>query len=91
MEEAWKKFKKDFNITKASKRVLLDWGVPDMYYSQMRATMNRNTTCKEISPYAQELFRDKREAFQAPTGSICFRPFKTEPTTAPHRLGNWSS
>ena len=52
MEEAWKKFKKDFNVTKASKRVLLDWGVPNTYYTQMRATMNRNTTCEEISPNA---------------------------------------
>ena len=56
--------------------------------------MNRNTTCEEIPPYAQEFFRvflEKRAVFQAPTGSICFRPLKTEPTTAPHRLGNWLS
>ena len=94
VEEAWKKFKKDFNVTKASKRVLLDWGVPDSYYTLARATMNRNTTCEDISPYAQEFFKvflDKRGAFQAPTGSICFRPFVTEPSTAPPRLGNWSS
>ena len=94
MEEARKKFKKDFNITKASKRVLLDWGIPDTYYTQLRAMMNRNTTCEEISPYAQEFFRvflNKRGTFQAPTGSICFRPFMTEPSKAPLRLGNWSS
>ena len=56
--------------------------------------MNRNTTCEEISPYAQEFFRvflDKRGTFQAPTGSICFRSFMTDPSTAPLRLGNWSS
>ena len=44
--------------------------------------MNRNITCEEISLYAQEFFRvflEKRAAFQVPTGSICFRPFKTDP------------
>ena len=53
VESAWKKFKSDFHVTKASKRVLLDWGPSDLYYQNQRATMHRNIACKDLSPYTK--------------------------------------
>ena len=56
VEAAWKKFKQDFHVSKASKRVLLDWEFPDLYYQNQRATMHRNTPCEDLSPYAKQFF-----------------------------------
>ena len=33
VQTAWKNFKKDFHVSKASMRVLLNWGPIDLYYT----------------------------------------------------------
>ena len=33
---AWKNFKKEFSVSMASMRVLLDWGPTDLYYTNQR-------------------------------------------------------
>ena len=38
VQTAWKNFKKQFSISKASMRVLLDWGPTDLYYTNQRQT-----------------------------------------------------
>ena len=90
VEAAWKKFKQDFHVSKASKRVLLDWGLPDLYYQNQRATMHRNTPCEDLSPYAKQFFTvflQKRLQFLPPTGAMYYRAFKDNPIT----FGTWPS
>ena len=48
---AWKNFKKEFSVSKASMRVLLNWGPTDLYYTNQRQTQHRNTPCEDLSPY----------------------------------------
>ena len=38
VQTAWKNFKKQFSISKASMRVLLNWGPTDLYYTNQRQT-----------------------------------------------------
>ena len=37
---AWKNFKRDFQINKASMIMLLDWGPTDLYYTNQRQTQH---------------------------------------------------
>ena len=43
---AWKNFKKEFSVSKASTRMLLNWGPTDLYYTNQRQTQHRNTLVK---------------------------------------------
>lgn len=86
----WKQFKKEYHVTKASKRVLLEWGVPDFYYANAKATMHRNSTCEEISPYAKEFLRvflEERKKFKPSTAHVYTRFFTRKP---PMMLTPWS-
>ena len=90
VDSAWKKFKQDFHVSKASKRVLLEWGPPDLYYTNQRATMYRNTPCEDLSPFAKQFFTvflTQRSRFVPPTGAMFFRAFKDTPLS----FGNWPS
>ena len=40
VQTAWKNFKKDFHINKASMWVLLDWGPIDLYYTNQKQTQH---------------------------------------------------
>ena len=53
---AWTKFKREYHVSKASMRVLLDKGIPDQYYKNQRQTMHRNIPCEDMSPYAKQSF-----------------------------------
>lgn len=87
---AWKKFKKDYRMTKASMRALLGWGVPEKYYKDQRATMHRNSTCQELSPYAKQFFRvflRVRQSFMPSTTILNTRIFIRR---TPMPLRSWS-
>ena len=76
---AWKNFKKEFSVSKASMHVLLDWGPTDSYYTNQRQTQHRNTPCEDLSPYAKQFFTvflEQREQFTLPDGKFYFSAFK---------------
>lgn len=78
-EAAWKQFKKDYHVTKASMRVLLEWGIPDVYWGQQKATMHRYTSCEDLSPYAKQFFRvflDVRSRFKPSNAQVHVRKFQ---------------
>ena len=84
VQTAWKNFKKEFSITKASMRVLLDWGPTDLYYTNQRQTQHRNTPCEDLSPYAKQFFTvflEQREQFTRPDGEFYFSTFKSNSLT----------
>ncbi|KAG0573035.1 hypothetical protein KC19_VG143100 [Ceratodon purpureus] len=86
---AWKHFKKAYHVSKESKHVLLDWGIPDSYWTNSRATQYRNQYAKDLSPYAVEFFRNflqVRDGFQSPSAQMWFLPFMGEPRLA---FGSW--
>ncbi|KAG0597317.1 hypothetical protein M758_UG327900, partial [Ceratodon purpureus] len=88
---AWKHFKKTYYVSKESKHVLLDWGIPDSYWTNSRATQFRNKSAKDLSPYAVEFFKTflkVRHAFQCPSAEMWFLPFIREPRLA---FGSWPS
>ncbi|KAG0594496.1 hypothetical protein M758_UG082500 [Ceratodon purpureus] len=77
---AWKQFKKTYFVSKESKHVLLDWGIPDSYWTNSRATQFRNKSAKDLSPYAVEFFKTFLKMW--------FLPFIREPRLA---FGSWPS
>ena len=84
VQTAWKNFKKQFSITKASMRVLLDWGSTDLYYTNQRQIQHRNTACEDLSPYAKQFFTvflEQREQFTPPDGEFYFSAFKSNSLT----------
>lgn len=90
-EPAWKKFKADYWVSKESKHVLLDWAIPDSFWTNARATMHRNTPTEDLSPYAIQFFRtflDVRSKFVQPQANMFFRPFNRGSTLS---LGTWPS
>ncbi|KAG0504380.1 hypothetical protein KC19_N037900 [Ceratodon purpureus] len=88
---AWKQFKKTYFVSKESKHVLLDWGIPDSYWTNSRATQFRNKSAKDLSPYAVEFFKTflkVRHAFKCPSAEMWFLPFIREPRLS---FGSWPS
>ena len=84
VQTAWKNFKKQFSISKASMHVLLDWGPTDLYYTNQRQTQHRNTPCEDLSPYAKQFFTvflERREQFTPPDGEFYFSAFKSNSLT----------
>ena len=80
VQTAWKNFKKQFSISKASMCVFLDWGPTDLYYTNQRQTQHRNTPCEDLSPYAKQFFTvflKRREQFTPPDGEFYFSAFKS--------------
>ena len=80
VQTAWKNFKKQFSITKASMRMLLDWGPTDLYYTNQRQIQHRNTPCEDLSPYTKQFFTvflEQREQFTPPDGEFYFSAFKS--------------
>ena len=79
VQTAWKNFKKQFSISKASMRVLLDWGPTALYYTNQRQTQHRNTPCEDLLPYAKQFFTvflEQCEQFTPPDGEFYFSAFK---------------
>ena len=92
---AWKNFKKESSISKASMHVLLDWGPTDLYYTNQRQTQHRNIPCEDLSPYAKQFFTivlEQRERFTPPDGEFYFSAFKSNSLTFSSFVSNsWST
>ena len=54
--EAWKNFKKKYDITKATKMLLL-MAPKEEFFSQVKRQSNKNKKCRKLSPYAAEFFK----------------------------------
>ena len=91
---AWKNFKKEFFVSKASMRVLLNWGPTDLYYTNQRQTLHQNTPCEDLLPYAKQffiVFLEQRERFQLLLGEFYFSAFKLNLLTfGSFVLDSWS-
>ena len=77
---AWKNFKKEFFVSKASMRLLLDWGPIDLYYTNQRQIQHRNIPYEDMSPYVKQFFTvflEQRERFNPPDGEFYFSAFKS--------------
>ena len=55
-EDRWKQFKVDYNVTRASMRVLLEAPGED-YFVAAKAVSNKNKSIEELSPYAKQFFK----------------------------------
>ena len=92
---AWKNFKTEFSVNKASMRVLLDWGPTDLYYTNQRQTQHRNTPCEDLSPYAKQFFTvflKQCEQFTPSDGEFYFSAFKSNLLTFSSFVSNlWST
>ena len=80
VQTAWKNFKKEFFVSKASMHVLLDWGPTDLYYTNQRQTQHQNTPCEDLLPYAKQfftIFLEQRERFQPLEGEFYFSAFNS--------------
>ena len=95
VQTAWKNFKKQFSISKASMHVLLDWGPTDLYYTNQRQTQHRNTPCEDLSPYAKQFFTvflEQCEQFISPDGEFYFSAFKSNSLTSSSFMSDsWST
>ncbi|CAA9590696.1 hypothetical protein AVDCRST_MAG81-5244 [uncultured Synechococcales cyanobacterium] len=83
----WKRFKREYNVSSASLRLLLDQP-GDWFFGEAKQMKSRNKKTEEISPYAKaffKLFLVKRKKFIAPTGAVCFRQYNS----ATNQLGGW--
>ena len=77
---AWKNFKKEFHVSKASMHVLLDWDPTNLYYTNQRQTQHQNIPCEDLSPYAKQFFTvflDQQARFEPPEGLFYFSAFKS--------------
>ena len=54
--QSWKKFKNDYNVTRASMRVLLD-ALGDEFFAAAKQIASKNKSIDELSPYAKEFFK----------------------------------
>ena len=54
--KAWKNFKTKYDITKATKMLLLT-APKEEFFSQVKRPLNKNMKCRELSPYAAEFFK----------------------------------
>ena len=92
---AWKNFKKEFSISKASMRVFLDWGPIDLYYTNQRQTQHCNTPCEDLLPYVKQFFNvflEQQERFTPPDGEFYFSAFKSNLLTFSSFVSNlWST
>ena len=87
--QRWKKFKNDYNVTRASMQVLLD-APGDEFFAAAKQVASKNKSIDELSPYAKEFFKAflrNRWNFHTPASRAYFRAY--DPSA--NRLGSWPS
>ena len=85
--QRWKKFKNEYNVTRASIRVLLD-APGDEFFAAAKQVASKNKSIDELSPYAKEFFKAflrNRWNFHTPASRAFFRAY--DPSA--NRLGSW--
>jgi len=55
-QDVWKDFKKKYDITKATKQLLLT-SPKEEFFSQVKRPSNKNKKCHKLSPYAVDFFK----------------------------------
>lgn len=86
-QERWKQFKKDFHVTSATMRVLLDQP-GDNFFSEAKMLRSKNKKTEQLSPYAKAFFTkflEKRATFEEPFGAAYIRKYNA----ATNVLGPW--
>ena len=80
--EKWKVFKVNFNITRATKQLLLTAPTKSFFSLAKRPSM-KNKTAKDLSPYSAKFFkvflRSKGE-YETPEANIFVRPYDAKRT-----------
>ena len=87
--QRWKKFKNDYNVMRASMRVLLD-APGDEFFAAAKQVASKNKFIDELSLYAKEFFKaflKNRWNFHTPASRAYFRTY--DPSA--NRLGSWPS
>ena len=85
--QRWKKFKRNYNVTRASMRVLLE-APGEEFFATAKQIASKNKSIEELSPYAKEFFKAflrNRWNFHTPASRAYFRAY--DPST--NRLGSW--
>ena len=55
-QDRWKQFKVDYNVMRASMRVLLE-DLGEEYFVAAKLVSNKNKAIEELSPYAKQFFK----------------------------------
>ena len=85
--QRWKKFKRDYNVTRASMRVLLE-APGEEYFAIAKQVASKNKTIDDLSSYAKAFFKAfllNRYNIHTPISRAYFRAY--DPST--NRLGAW--
>ena len=85
--QRWKKFKCNYNITRASMRVLLE-APGEEYFAAAKQMANKNKSIKDLSSYAKVFFKAflmNLWNFYTPASRAYFRAY--DPSS--NRLGSW--
>ena len=88
-EDRWKQFKVDYNVTRASMRVLLE-ALGEDYFVAAKAVSNKNKSIEELLPYTKQFFKAfllQRAAFVKPVGRAYFRAYDA----TNNRMDSWSA
>ena len=86
--KAWKNFKRKYDITKATKMLLLT-APKEEFFSQVKRPSNKNKKCRELSPYAAEFFKvflRSKGRYKKPEAMAYLRCYDTEKD----EIGAWS-
>ena len=85
--QRWKKFKRDYNVTRTSMQILLE-DLGEEYFAAAKKVASKNKSIKGLSPYAKEFFKAflrNQWNFHTPASRVYFRAY--DPST--NRLGSW--
>ena len=85
--QRWKKFKRNYNVTRASMRVLLE-APGEEYFAAAKPVASKNKTINDLSPYAKAFFKAfllNRYNFHTPASRAYFRAY--DPSA--NRVGSW--
>ena len=90
--DKWKAFKTAYNVTKATKNLLL-YGPGEEFFSLAKMPSNKNKPIAELSPYAAEFFRvflESKGKFKKPEATTFYRPYDMEnDKLAKWNAGDW--
>ena len=87
-KEAWKSFKKNYNITLATKHLLF-MALKEEFFSQAKRSSSKNKKCEELSPYAAEflkVFLKSKGKYTKPEAWIFVKSYSSDKDL----MGDWA-
>ena len=87
--QRWKKFKNEYNVTRASMQILFD-APGEEFFAAAKQVASKNKSIDELPPYAKEFFKAflrNRWNFHTPASRAYFRAYNP----SANRLGSWPS